>query len=538
MAARHARKPADRLSYLDFVDALGLTLSPAQRLFAAVAFDGAVPPKDNVAAVTLFGRADPSTLHVPPEARKVAGAVCGRGSGKSLLGGTRALHLAMTVDVSRLQPREVAVCPVIAPDLDTAKVVVRFALGAAESLGLRITNRVADGEEDFSIMRASGRRVRIVARAASAGGVAARGRFMPCAVMDEAAFFRDSNHKVNDQDIFDAIKPRIAPEGQLVLLSSPWMENGLLYELWRRNYGKPFDAIVAHAPTGLMRADDASILRDIELERKVDPEKCARERDAEFMTSNAAAFFNPRAVAATLCADVVRDSERAYSTKAVGGDFAFRRNSTAFVACATREIELEDKSRKRVFDIVDLCEEMPRGAPLKPSETCARGAAFAKDAGTDEIIADGHYREAVVEGLADHGVSFVLAPEGAGGKAEVAQVVRTLLHEGAVRVDSKLPLADKLVRQLREVTSRALSGGGISLDSPTWRTGEHGDLASAFFLAVWRAYRLGWTAPEKNSGVVVDPIEQQLMEEASAQEQRARRYSKLTGMPLFERGRY
>lgn len=527
------------ISYLDFVDGLGVVLSPAQRLFAHTAFDRQAPP-DNDLAVRLWGRQRPDEMKLLPEASKVAAAVCGRGSGKSLLGGTRTLHLAMTVDVSRLQPREVAVCPVIAPDLDTAKVVVRFALGAAESLGLRIVNRVADGEEDFSIVRANGKRVRIVARAASAGGVAARGRFMPCAVMDEAAFFRDSNHKINDQDIFDALKPRIAPDGQLVLLSSPWMENGLLYDLWRRNFGHPFDAVVAHAPTGLMRTDDPSILRDIELERAVDPEKCARERDAEFMTANAAAFFNPRAIAAMICPDVERVP---LSTKAVGGDFAFRRNSTAFVACETHEITLGAKPDgtggvvKRVFDIPDMLEEMPRGKPLKPSEICAKGAAFARDSGCDEIVADGHYRETVVEELGKGGVTHIIAPEGAAGKAEVAQVVRNLMHEGAIRLKADHPLTDKLLRQLREISARPLSGGGISLDSPTWRTGEHGDLASAFLLAVWRAYRLGWTAPEKDSAIVTDEFERQLMAEEQAKEKRLRRLSRLTGISLLDRFR-
>lgn len=523
------------ITYLDFVDGLGVVLTPAQRLFAAVAFDR-LQPDDSDLATKLFGRQQASQLELRPEAVKVAAAVCGRGSGKSLLGGTRALHLSMTVDVSRLQPREVAVCPVIAPDLDTAKVVVRFALGAAESLGLRIVNRVADGEEDFSIVRGNGKRVRIVARAASAGGVAARGRFMPCAIMDEAAFFRDSNHKVNDQDIFDALKPRIAPDGQLVLLSSPWMENGLLYDLWRRNYGKPFDAIVAHAPTGLMRADDEAIMRDIALERAVDPEKCARERDADFMTSNAAAFFNPRAVAAMMCLDVERV---ALSTKAVGGDFAFRRNSTAFVACETHEVTVgaaadgSGGTFKRVYDIPDMLEEMPRGKPLKPSEICQKGAEFARLAGCDEIVADGHYRETVVEELGKGGINHIIAPEGATGKAEVAQVVRNLMHEGAIRLKVDHPLADKLVRQLREISSRPLSGGGISLDSPTWRTGEHGDLASAFLLAVWRAYKLGWTSPEKDRTTVTDEYERRLMVEEQMREKRMRRLSRLTGISLI-----
>jgi hypothetical protein len=512
------------VSYLDFVAALGIGLSPAQREFAAVAFDGQ-PPSDTAEGHHLWGP-DLVGVVAPPAARKVAAAVCGRASGKSLLGGTRLLQLAMTVDVSGLQPREIAVCPVIAPDLDTAQQVVRFALGAAEALQLKIVNRVADGEQEFSIIRANEKRVRIVARAASAGGISARGRSMPGAVLDEAAFFRDASHKINDQDIYDALKHRIMPGGQIVLLSTPWLEAGLLYQLWVRNFGNPVDALVAHAPTSLMRSDVPSILADIELERTVDPEKCARERDAEFMSSNAAAFFNPRAIAAAL---TDKDVERVEgSTRAVGGDFAFRRNSTAFVAVQT----YADENGKRIYEVTDLLEKQPRGEPLKPSAICAEGARFAHESGVDEIIADGHYREAVAEHLLNHGVTHIIAPEGASGKADTFQTTRNLFHEDAIRLPRNHPLTAKLLRQLREVTSRALAGGGVSIESPLWRTGEHGDLVSALTLAIWRAFKLGWVAPEKDAATSagMDELERRCMHEAQDREERLQRYRRVTGL--------
>jgi hypothetical protein len=477
-----------KLSFLEFIDAVDaqrvatggarLEPTPAQRAFMALAYDGV--RLDTPEAQALFG----DVKSVPEAARKTAVAVAGRASGKSLMGGCRIIHLAITVDLSKLQPREIAVCPVIAPDLDTAKQVVRFALGIAETLKLRVTHKKADGEEEFSIWN-KGVRVRIAARAASAGGSSIRGRFMPCAVLDEGAFFRDSDHKVNDQDIFDALKPRIAPDGQLVILSSPWIESGLLYDLWRRNFGHAIDAVVAHAPTGLMRADRPDVLRDIELEREVDPEKCARERDAVFSTANSKSFFNPKAIDSMMVEEVPEfDGGLSHF---VGGDFAFRRNSTAFCASQTG---WNVESKKTFFEITELLERSPRGAALKPSAICKEAAEFAIRNGTDEVISDGHYRETIVEHLGDYKVAHIIAPEGANGKADVYQIARQMIHEGRVRLWKSHPLTDKLVRQLKETSSRALSGGGLSIDNPLWRTGEHGDLVSAFVLTIWRAFKM------------------------------------------------
>lgn len=540
------------VSYLEFIEATGLQLTAGQAEFARVAFDGQHPTAGSAVAQRVWGKEFTSTSaeaaswsalerakRLPPVAKRVAAAVCGRGSGKSLLGGTRVLHLAMTVDVSRLAAREIAFCPVVAPDLDTAQQVVRFALGAAERLGLQISQRQNGGESGFTINRAGGKKVRIVARSASVGGRSIRGRSMPCAVLDEACFFRDSKHKVNDQDIYDALLPRIMPGGQLIILSSPWIEAGLLYDLWRRNYDHPLDALVAHAPTSLMRTDDVDVLAAIDVERQVDPEKCARERDAQFMTSIVNAFFDARAIADMLTHQEFDPIQN--STRTVGGDFAFRKNATSFAAIQTYGKGGVDGDA--TYETLGLYERLPRGTPLKPSEICSDAIEFAKDVGCDEIVADGHYRETIAEYLHNAKLSHIIAPEGAQGKAEVYQVARSLIHEGKV----KLPIAfrgdagltEKLLRQMREVVSRPLAGGAISIDSPTWRTGEHGDMASAFVLALWRAYKIGWDAPVKTQAQVkadaakaagIDDLERQYMELDREADERDQRFERMTGM--------
>lgn len=51
----------------------------------------------------------------------------------------------------------------------------------------------------------------------------------------------------------------------------------------------------------------------------------------------------------------------------------------------------------------------------------------------------------------------------------------------------------------------------MSYDSPTWRSGEHGDLVSALLLALWRAYKLGpATAEQFDNPHGLDDIERDI----------------------------
>ena len=524
------------LSFVEFTAGCGYQLSPAQTEYARVAFDRELPG-DTYISKQLWGVTSPSADEwVGPDnsACSVVGAVCGRGSGKSLIAGLRILHLAATVDVSHLGHGERALCPIIAPDMATAGQVLRFALGAAHAIRLNVFDVSSEG---FTVRRRGKNHVRIEIRSASTRGTTARGFSMPGCVLDESAFFRDAQHKVNDQDIFDALRPRLMAGGQIILLSSPWAESGLLYDLWKRNYGHPIDALVAQAPTGLMRPDDAELQKTIEALRRSDPEKAAREFDAIFMSINVSAFFDPRAIqnaisAAKLFAD---DAD----TMAMGGDFAFKRNSSAFAAIAfgqhTPGVDSFEGDDFPLYRTVGLLERKPLKEPLKPSVVCKDAAEFARVNRVDAIMADGHYREAVAEHLWDFGqITLTSAPEGANGKAEVFQLTRGLLHEGRVKLphpDSSIEAA-RLIAQLKEVTMRPLAGGGVAIESPLWKTGEHGDLVSAWVLGIWRAAKLGWIAPEEPKPGKPDEIEARIMAEEQERSAREQQIGRLTGMPV------
>lgn len=456
---------------------LKVELTPGQHVIGCVAYDGVDPcdlaADERALARQIFGDID----RVPPGARSVFVATCGRGAGKSyILCALRALHLALTVPLPRLAPGEVGVAIIVAPDLRLARQTLSFVAGAVDrrpAIRSLVQSQTADRIE---LLRPNdGVRVAIECLPATARGSALRGRTVIVAVLDEGAFFRDAETgAINDVEVYRALQPRVVPGGQTILASTPWSETGLLHELFKANHGKPETALAAHAPTLLLQ-DTAEMRAVVEREEKRDPLNARREFGAEFTNANSSAFFDANAIAAATEERIDPLPPHEWAAVGIGADFGFRSDSSALV------VVQNDGELLRVADVIEL--QPSSDAPLQPSAVVRAFAKRVKHFGARFLLADGHYQEAIRETLHAHRLALVAAPEGASGKLDVYTRARALLHEGKV----KLPNHERLRRQLREVTARPLSGGGLSIQSPRWARGGHGDLASAFVLAVYQA---------------------------------------------------
>lgn len=481
------------LSFTAFCDQwLGFTLTPCQRVLALIAFDGLDPcdleGKDRELAKLLFGDIE----RIPDETRAVIVAVFGRGAGKSRVFGTRLLHLALTVPLPLLAPAEVAVGFAVAPAMREAHQVLNYARGGAAVLGM-----LGEAKKDSILLRRTdGKAVELCAVPANS---ALRGKTLVGAVLDEFAFFRDENFHVNDVEVYRAISPRVVRGGQILIPSTPWAEAGLLHKFWKENWGKPTTALVAHAPTVAI-LDDEQTRALVARERRNDPTNAAREFDAQFMGSDATAFFDPRAIEAAIDDSLKLPAPLvAGAIVSPGADFAFRTDSSA-LAIVQRDSDL--------YELSELQELVPGKTALVPSVTVKTFAGVVIRYGARQVAADGHYEETIREHLFDEKITLTRTPDGAAGKAECFQVTRLLLHEGKIR----LPRHERLIQQLREVKVRALSGGGISIESPRWRTGGHGDLVSALVNAIWNAHRqhVAPPKPEYGQGTYEQRIEARL----------------------------
>lgn len=466
------------IAFTAFAQRLGLNLWSGQRAFAAVAFDDREPAalSDEVRAIAgqMFG----PIQSVLPEARRVLAMVKGRDAGGTRLCALRLLHLALTLPLEQLDRTEPAFVLFGGPKVKLARIALRFALAAAKKLvaerGKHLTI-ASETRDSFELVRHDGRRVVFECFAASRAGDTARGVPIIGVLLDECAFYRDElTGAVNDRDIFNAIIPRLLPGGQVLLVSTPWAESGLLYTEFTRNRGAPTTALAAFCPTLLMR-DDAETRSKVEMERQRDPDNAAREYDAQFLSGALALFFDGKAI------ELAVDGEQPFPLAPrlelpafAAADFGFRSDSSALAIVRLEGPELV---------LAELAELRPeRGKPLQPSVVVRTFAEVCKRHGVRSLATDGHYVEAIREFAAAGGLGLYEAPSGASGKLETHTRARSLLHEGRL----KLPNHRRLLTQLRDIHSRPLPGGALSIWSPR-RQGSHGDLASAVVLALWAA---------------------------------------------------
>ncbi|MFH1177445.1 MAG: hypothetical protein V1750_08565 [Acidobacteriota bacterium] len=466
---------------------LGATLSPAQRVWVRVALDGCSPKSlagpDRGLCAQLFGPIE----HVPAAARDVLALLKGARAGGSWLSSLYLLFAALTVDLGSLAPGERAFGIAVGPDIRLARQILRYASGAARSCP-SIAPLVALASRDSLLLRRpDGREVSIEVLPATQGGRATRGRSLVAAVLDESSFFRDAETGVvNDAEIFRSVSPRVLTGGRTIVLSTAWLQSGLLWQLIQENHGRPETCLAAIAPTALMRPDAPKLARVIAAERVRDPDNAAREFDCQPFGGAADAFFDGPSIAAAATAPAL---EATGSWHAAGCDFGFRTDSST-IAIVRR--------RGEHYELVDWLELRPtRGAPLKPSEVCEQFATIAKRHSVTALAADSHYVESVREHLGSHSLDLEEPPGGQDAKAESYVALRALLHEGRLHLPER---ATRMLAQLRAVVARPLPGGGLSVSSPRSRVGGHGDLASALVLAVWSAGRFS-----VNSGIYVPP---------------------------------
>lgn len=467
---------------------LGLTLTPAQRVLARVCFDGIEPanlPEDEKAtAATLFG----DLRRIPSTARRILVLVLGRNSGKTTLSSAYALYTMLTGSVRGCGPGDVPTVVVVAPDRKTATLSVRMALEMAKrnpDIAKRIEKEsTAQWDAGFTVRRPDGRLAAYEVFAANRGGASVRGRSVMAFILDEAWFFRsDPMSTVNDRDVYRALIPRLLRGGRGVFISTPWPVETLMGELVEKNWTTPQTALVAKAPTSVIRAGDPDIEDIVAAERLRDPENAAREFDCDITAgSGTGGYFDLGAIQQAAVGEIPAKTMPHWQY-AAGADFAFRSDSSTIVICAF------DGNFVRVVDSLEM--RPTRKEPLRPSVVVERFAAMAKKYGVSHVVTDGHYREAIVEHLQAHGLAVIDAPAGLTGKIESFARARAVLHEGK----AILPRDTRLALQLASVVSKPLPGGSVSITIPRKAGLGHGDIVSAWVLAVHRLTHARASAP-------------------------------------------
>jgi len=299
-------------------------------------------------------------------------------------------------------------------------------------------------------------------------------------VFDEVARWRDDKTGANPAtEILRSMRPTIStmPHACEFMSSSPFSTLDAHYDASEQ--GDTAEQHVAFAPTWVA---NPTLTKERCQKLEQDEATFNREYGAIPMAGGLAMFFDHREIEAAVFQDLQLGPDyEPGDIITAGGDFGFVRDSSGLVTMRRRG------ERRRVTGLLEL---KPGDTALKPSETVAEFAQVLQLHGISGVMADGHYRESIIEHLQEHQLGFLSAPT----DVPATYVhLRTLLHQGLL----ELPQHKQLIRDLKEVQGRPTATGRLQIILPKRAGGGHADLTSALVLAAYQ-----------RAGTVVEQVQQ------------------------------
>ena len=377
-------------------------------------------------------------------------AVVGRRGGKDSIASAIATVAALGDYRGLLRPGEKATVMCLACDRDQAKIVHRYISGYFNTVPL--LQALAIHETNQGLQLNNG--VEIVVATNSFRSV--RGRTIVCVIFDEAAYWRDDEFANPDVETYNAVLPSLVtlPGSMLVGISTPYRRSGLLFDRWRRYYGKgDADVLVVKGPSTTLVPQR---LIDAEMER--DPEVANAEWMAEWR-SDLADFVARDAVDAAVVPD-------RFELPPVNGLVysGFVDPSGAAVDSMTLGIAHRDRDGRGLLDA--LREVRP---PFSPEAVVAEFADLLRSYRVGQVTGDHWGGEWPREQFAKHGIRYVPSDK---VKSAIYLEFLPLLNSGRVELLDH----PRLISQLCSLERRTARGGKDSIDHPK---GAHDDVVNS-----------------------------------------------------------
>jgi hypothetical protein len=383
----------------------------------------------------------------PQEAHDELWLPIGRRGGKSRAAALCAVFEACFVDHrDKLAPGEVATVMLIAADRAQARTLLRYVRGLCENPMLKaMVVRETETGIEFSN--------RAAIEVATASHRSVRGYTCSAVICDEIAFWM-ADGASPDAEVIAALRPALATlGGKLIAISSPYARRGVLWDTYKRQFGKPGRVLVAQAPSRTM--NPTLPLRVVEDAMRDDAARASAEYLAQFR-SDIEAFLSVE-----LVEDVTRD--RPLELPPVEGI-----QYTAFCdpsGGGADEFTLSIGHRVGDMSVVDLA----MGRKGNPATIAGEFSEVLKRYGIRTVTGDKYAGAWVAEKFKDHGITYqATAP----ARSELYLALGLAVRSGQV----ELPPCGTLAGQLIALERRTSRGGRDLIDHPP---GGHDDRANA-----------------------------------------------------------
>jgi len=381
-------------------------------------------------------------LEYQPRGRfKESFVICGRRSGKSYISAVIACFLGTFKDWSKdLAVGERGYIFIIANDKAQAKIIKTYIsdiLRSSASFRKLIAKETAWEVELKN-------NVCIAVKTASFRTL--RGYTLLACIMEEIAFWRSDESANPDREILAAVRPALAtiPDSLLIGISTPYSKRGVLFEQFKKHYGKPGGPLIWKAATE--RMNPTINKKIIERAFEEDPQAAHSEWSAEWRKDIEALIPLELVEAAT--------TPGRYELPKIEGIsyFAFTdpsggRQDSFTLAISHREEE------KVVLDLIR--EAKP---PFSPENVVKEYSDILKNYGISEVESDRYAGEWMVESFRKNGITVIPSKR---SKSEIYLEFLPLISNGTVELlDNKTTVV-----QLTSLERRTRAGGRDLIDN-------------------------------------------------------------------------
>ena len=453
-------------SIVDFVTdphLLGLSLSPYQRTLLKTIYGMALTPDERAIYHECTGR---ETYHARPfgEVTVISGA---RGGKDSRIAAPVVVYEAVFGGHERSLARgERGVVPLVAQDARAAKIAFGYIKDYFTRSSL-LAPLVADVLASDIVLT---NKITVSAFASTMKSL--RGWSIPCAVLDELAFYRLEGASDSDVEIQASLRRGMIafPSTKLVKISTPYMKSGVLFDDWRRAWGVDDpDLLVWRASS--VHMNPSLRLERLDRERRLDPSRFAREYEAVF-AEDVDAFLPSAWVDACVVTgrrELPPRLDRYTYTAAVdpsgGGTDAF---SLAIV-----HRESEGAERRIVHDVMRSWGR--RGNTSPDLEGIVKDiASLLRAFGLRAVVGDRYAASWTRERFKAEGIEYKDPELRIGGETKYMDKSSAYAELQPLIAQGRIDLLDhqQLVRELKILETRPRAGGRSVVDHPA---GAHND---------------------------------------------------------------
>jgi hypothetical protein len=383
-------------------------------------------------------------------------AVVGRRGGKTSAMAALATYIAACVDHSDALARgETGVLLCVAQDQRVAKKILDFV--EANLMDSEILRQLIKGRTQDSIELSNG--INIEVRPASFRKL--RGPTYVGVIADELAFwFTDASFANPDVEVIAAARPGLLTTGgPLIMASSPYAKQGVLWDTYRKHYG-PDGAPSVLVAKGTTR-DFNQTIPQVEIDRELERDRARNSAEllAEFR-SDLESFVSIEVIESCVgsyfeMGPVAGTSYYGFTDPSGGSDDSF-------------SLGIAHRDGERV--VVDAIREVK--PPLSPESVIAEFVSVLKSYHCHKVTGDRYGGEFPREQFRKRGITYNVSDR---VKSDIYVDFLPLLNSGRVM----LPRNEKLIRQLCSLERTTVRGSGKdTIDHPR-DCGMHDDLANA-----------------------------------------------------------